>query len=58
VLPDVDIVQPSGGHASPVFYVADTTGGVLFAGSHGTQWVKIVPGGPPNQMAQMACGSS
>lgn len=39
----VDIVQPSGGHAAPVFYVSDAGGNVYKLNAAMTRWDQIVP---------------
>jgi photosystem II stability/assembly factor-like uncharacterized protein len=52
--PSVNVVQPAGGHANPVFYVADPFGQLFKLASDGVQWTPLVPGGPPGQDASHA----
>jgi hypothetical protein len=52
--PGVDIVQASGGHVSPVFYVGDANSVLFRLSDDGSQWIQIVPGGAPGQTATSA----
>jgi hypothetical protein len=45
------VVQASGGHANPVFYVGFTSGVLLKWDNNAGVWKTIVPGGPPGQAA-------
>jgi hypothetical protein len=49
------VVQVSGGHQAPVFYVADPASGRLWRWDEGGGlWRQIVPGGPPGRTATFA----
>ena len=43
------VVQASGGHANPTFYVADFKGHLFKWVDATDTWTQIVPGGPPGQ---------
>ena len=45
------VVQASGGHANPIFYVGFTSGVLLKWDNNAGVWKAIVPGGPPGQAA-------
>jgi hypothetical protein len=50
-----NVVQASGGHRNPVFYVANANGGNVWRwDAGGGIWKPIVPGGPPGQSASFA----
>ena len=48
------VVQASGGHANPVFYVNDATGVLRKWDPPSNSWKQIVPGGIPGQMSNGA----
>jgi hypothetical protein len=53
--PGANVVQPSGGHQHPVFYVGSAMGGSVWKLDEGSgTWRTIVPGGPPGQSATFA----
>ena len=53
VPPRADVLQVSGGHASPVFYLSDSTSLWKLDEAAGV-WQMIVPGGPPGAAAASA----
>jgi hypothetical protein len=53
--PGANIVQASGGHQHPVFYVSNVNGGSVWKWDEGAgAWRTIVPGGPPGASASFA----
>lgn len=53
--PGANVVQVSGGHQHPVFYVANGNGGNVWKWDAGAgMWRTIVPGGPPGHSASFA----
>jgi len=50
-----NVVQASGGHQHPVFYVSNANGGPVWKWDEAAgAWRKIVPGGPPGRSASFA----
>ena len=53
--PGANVVQASGGHQNPVFYVSNVNGGRVWKWDEGGgMWKTIVPGGPPGRSATSA----